>query len=124
MTSEPVVGTVLVVDDNAENRALAKATLEEEDIRVVLAQSGEEGIAAFVQTQPDCILLDIRMPGMDGIVTCERIRALDGGDQVAIVFVTAQRDVETFDRAIRVGGDDFITKPFRPSELIVRVQTA
>jgi signal transduction histidine kinase len=64
------------------------------------------------------------MPGMDGITVCERIRALPGGDRAAVVFVTAQRDVDTFDRALRAGGDDFITKPFRPSDLLVRIQTA
>jgi len=117
-------GTVLVVDDNAENRALAKATLDDEGIQVVLAATGEEAIVAFSRSRPDCVLLDIRMPGMDGITACERIRALPGGDRVAIVFVTAQRDVETFDRAALAGGDDFITKPFRPSELLVRIQTA
>ncbi|MEO7732676.1 MAG: response regulator [Kofleriaceae bacterium] len=117
-------GSVLVVDDNAENRALAKAALEDEEIPVVLATTGEEGIAAFSRVRPDCVLLDIRMPGMDGITVCERIRALPDGDRAAIVFVTAQRDVDTFDRALRAGGDDFITKPFRPSELLVRIQTA
>jgi signal transduction histidine kinase len=124
MPLELAVGTVLVVDDNAENRALAKATLDDEDIRVVMASTGEEGITAFSHVHPDCILLDIRMPGLDGITVCERIRALSNGDRVAIVFVTAQRDVETFDRALRAGGDDFITKPFRPAELVVRLQTA
>ena len=124
MPSEVAIGTVLVVDDNAENRALAKAALEDEGIRAVLASTGEEGLVAFAQEQPDCILLDIRMPGMDGIAACERIRAMPGGDQVAIIFITAQRDVETFDRAVGAGGDDFITKPFRPGELIVRVRTA
>jgi signal transduction histidine kinase len=64
------------------------------------------------------------MPGMDGIATCEHLRNLPGGRDVPIVFLTAQRDVETFDRARLVGGDDFITKPFRPSELILRVQAA
>jgi len=64
------------------------------------------------------------MPGIDGIEACRRIRALPGGGLVAIIFVTAQRDVETFDRALAAGGDDFITKPFRPAELVVRVQTA
>lgn len=117
-------GSVLVVDDNAENRALAKATLEDEDIPVVMASTGEEAIAAFSRVRPDCVLLDIRMPGMDGITACERIRALPDGDRPAILFVTAQRDVDTFDRAVRAGGDDFITKPFRPSELLVRIQTA
>jgi len=124
MVGQVAIGTVLVVDDNAENRALAKAMLDDEGIRAVLASGGDDGVAAFARERPDCILLDVRMPGTDGIAACEQIRALPGGDQVAIVFVTAQRDVETFDRAVRAGGDDFITKPFRPGELIVRVQTA
>jgi two-component system sensor histidine kinase/response regulator len=122
--SESVVHAVLVVDDNAGNRALAKATLEDEGIHALLAEDAEQGIAAFTAHRPDCVLLDIRMPGTDGIAACERIRALPGGDHVAIVFVTAHRDVETFDRARRAGGDDFVTKPFRPGELIVRIQTA
>jgi signal transduction histidine kinase len=121
---DPPISCVLVVDDNAENRALAKATLEDDDIPVVLAASGEEAIGAFARTPADCVLLDIRMPGMDGITVCERIRELPDGERVAIVFLTAQRDVETFDRALRAGGDDFITKPFRPSDLLVRIQTA
>lgn len=116
--------TVLVVDDNAENRALAEATLDDEAYRVILACDGPSALAAFEAERPDCILLDVRMPGMDGITVCEKLRALPGGDQVAIVFVTAQREVETFDRALAVGGDDFLTKPFRPSELVVRVQAA
>ncbi|HEX5060868.1 MAG TPA: response regulator [Kofleriaceae bacterium] len=115
---------VLVVDDNAENRALAEATLEDEGYRVVLANDGEQAVAAFTRESPECILMDIRMPVLDGIGACERIRALPGGEAVAIIFLTAQRDVETFDRALAAGGDDFITKPFRPSELVVRVQTA
>lgn len=115
---------ILVVDDNAENRALAQATLEDEGYRVELVVSGAEGIEAFSRSRPDCILLDVRMPGLDGLAVCAQIRALPGGDEVAIVFVTAQREVETFDRAIAAGGDDFLTKPFRPSELVVRVQAA
>ena len=116
--------TVLVVDDNPENRALAQATLEDEGVAVLLAKDALSGIAAFEREQPACVLLDIRMPGIDGIEACRRIRALPGGGLVAIIFVTAQRDVETFDRALAAGGDDFITKPFRPAELVVRVQTA
>ncbi|NVB79866.1 MAG: hybrid sensor histidine kinase/response regulator [Kofleriaceae bacterium] len=115
---------MLVVDDNAENRALAQATLEDEDYRVVLAPSGEAGIAAFEREHPDCVLLDVRMPGMDGVVACQRMRALPGGTDVPILFVTAQRDVDTFDRAKLAGGDDYITKPFRPNELVMRVEAA
>jgi signal transduction histidine kinase len=118
------VATVLVVDDNFENRALASDALGEEGYRVVEARTGAEGVAAAAAEKPDCILMDVRMPDMDGITACERIRASPDGQDVAIIFVTAQRDVETFDRALAAGGDDFITKPFRPAELVVRIQTA
>jgi two-component system sensor histidine kinase/response regulator len=64
------------------------------------------------------------MPGVDGPTACERIRALPGGRETPIVFVTALRDVETFDRTLRAGGDDFMTKPFRPIELVARVDAA
>ena len=70
---------ILVVDDNSENRALARATLEDEGYDVVLAESGEAGIAAFEVERPDCVLLDVRMPGTDGFAVCSRIRELPGG---------------------------------------------
>ena len=114
--------TILVVDDNAENRALAKATLEDDGYRVVLAKGGAEGVAAFERDQPDCVLLDVRMPEVDGPAACTQIRALPGGRDVSIIFVTALRDVETFDRTVLAGGDDFLSKPFRPNELIARVE--
>ena len=115
---------ILVVDDNEANRLLAQNTLEDEGYRIVLAPGGAEGIAAFETERPDCVLLDIRMPGLDGFAVCERIRALPHGSAVPVLFLTASRDVETFDRALRAGGDDFLTKPIRPTELVVRVQSA
>jgi len=120
----PQATTILVVDDNEANRLLARETLEDEGYLVLLATGGEEGIAVFEKEQPDCVLLDVRMPGVDGFAACERIRALPTGADVPILFLTALRDVDTFDRALRSGGDDFLTKPVRPTELVVRVQTA
>lgn len=120
----PVRPTVLVVDDNESNRALAEAALEDEGYDVVLASNGAEGIAQFVATQPDCILLDVRMPDLDGMEVCARIRAMPHGAETPIVFLTALRDVETFDKAILAGADDFLTKPVRPSELGLRVKAA
>jgi signal transduction histidine kinase len=117
-------GKILVVDDNEANRSLAKATLEDEGYAVVLATGGAEGIAAFTTESPDCVLLDVRMPDIDGFGVCERLRALPRGPETPILFLTALRDVDTFDRALRAGGDDFLTKPVRPTELVVRVQTA
>jgi len=115
---------ILVVDDNEQNRALASATLEEEGFEVILAAGGEEGLRAFERDPPDCVLLDVRMPGLDGFAVCQRIRALPGGADVPVVVLTALRDVDTFDRALLAGADDFLTKPVRPTELIVRVQAA
>lgn len=115
---------VLVVDDNAENRALAEATLSDEGYGVTLATGGEEGLKAFDAQRPDCVLLDVRMPGTDGFEVCAKIRQRPGGADTPIVFLTALRDVDTFERALRAGGDDFLTKPVRPTELVLRVQAA
>lgn len=115
---------ILVVDDNEQNRALANATLVDEGYEVVLAENGEQGVAAFEAHRPDCVLLDVRMPGMDGFAACQAIRALPEGARTPIVFLTALRDVDTFDAALRAGGDDYLTKPVRPTELALRVQAA
>lgn len=115
---------ILVVDDNAENRALARATLEDEGFEVFVAENGSAGIKAFRSLAPSCVLLDVRMPGLDGFAVCSRIRSLEGGADVPVLFLTALRDVETFDQALRAGGDDFLTKPVRPAELVIRVQAA
>lgn len=115
---------VLVVDDNAANRELARAVLEDEGHEVALATSGQEALDLFAHQQPDCVLLDVRMPGLDGFAVCERIRAMPAGADTPILFLTAMRDVETFDRAQMAGGDDFLTKPVHPVELAMRVQAA
>lgn len=119
-----VAPRILIVDDNAENRALAQATLEDEGYQVVLATGGNEGIQAFEANHFDCVLLDVRMPVTDGFAVCSKIRALPGGGETPIVFLTALRDVDTFDQALRAGGDDFLAKPVRPTELVLRVQAA
>jgi signal transduction histidine kinase len=116
--------TVLVVDDNEANRALAQAALEDEGYRVILATGGAEGVRAFQESAPDCILLDVRMPGMDGFAVCEQVRSLPGGRDTPVIFVTALRDVDTFDKSILAGGDDFLTKPVLPTTLTLRVQAA
>jgi signal transduction histidine kinase len=116
--------TILVVDDNDQNLALATASLEGDEYEVVTATNGEAALREFEARRPDCVLLDVRMPGMNGFEVCTKIRAMPNGADTPVVFLTAQRDIDTFDAALRSGGDDFLTKPVRPTELVLRVQAA
>lgn len=114
---------ILVVDDNETNRLLVVETLAPDGMEVVEASSGAEAIACFERGGFDLVLLDVRMPGLDGFATLERVRALPGGADVPVVFLTALRDLDTFDRAHAAGAVDFLNKPVRPSELSSRVET-
>ena len=116
--------TILVVDDIASNRALARETLEDAGHRVIEANNGAEALTLFEQTIPDCVVLDIRMPGLSGVDVCKRMHDLPGGAEVPILFLTALRDLDTFDQALQAGGFDFLTKPVSPAELLVRVRAA
>lgn len=116
--------TILVVDDNDANRALAQGALEDEGYRVLLASGGAAAVETFSAEKPDCVLLDVRMPDVDGLTACRRIRELPGGEEIPIVFLTALRDVDTFDQTVSAGGDDFLTKPVNPGELVIRVKAA
>jgi len=112
MTPDPAIGRVLVVDDNAENRALAKAALEDEDVPVVLAATGAEAIAEFSRLKPDMVLLDIRMPGMDGFELVRRAR--ESHPDLRVLFMSG------YSREYRLDPerDEFVAKPFRPRELL------
>jgi two-component system sensor histidine kinase/response regulator len=116
----PLIPRILVVDDNVANRLLVVETLAPEGMEVSEAASGDEALRAFAAQPFDVVLLDVRMPGLDGFATLERLRTLPGGD-APVVFLTALRDVDTFDRARAAGAVDFLTKPVRPSELLARV---
>jgi signal transduction histidine kinase len=115
--------TVLVVDDNAHNRALAEAHLAAAGYVVQLAEGGEQALEMFGERAPDLVLLDVVMPRLDGFETCARIRKLKHGADVPIVFLTALTDVSSHQRAMESGVDDFLTKPINRTELLLRVRS-
>ena len=111
---------VLVVDDEETNRKLLTRLLTQE-YDVVTAPDGEEALAVLERTDVDLILLDVRLPGLDGFEVCSRIKRMAKTRLVPVVLVTGLHAREHRIRGIHVGADDFLTKPFDPEELHARV---
>lgn len=111
---------VLVVDDVAANRELLQALLDDlgHDVRTV--NDGQAALEAVTVEEPDLILLDIEMPRLDGLAVCRRIKADPRLRLVPIVLLTARADRETRLAGLAAGADDFLTKPFDSSELLIR----
>jgi two-component system sensor histidine kinase/response regulator len=102
---------VLIIEDERTQRMVLRSALEREGFRVVEAASGPEGLEAFDRIRPDIVLLDVRMPGMDGFATCAALRQRPDGERLPILMVTVLNDVASINRAYEVGATDFITKP-------------
>lgn len=115
--------TILVVDDSRQNRIVAEGQLSPCGYRVVTAEDCPTALEAFATHTPDLILLDVLMPGEDGFETCRKIRQMDGGADVPIVFVTALADLDTQRTALESGADDFLGKPVQRTELLMRVRS-
>ncbi|MCG3209029.1 MAG: Sensor histidine kinase RcsC [Anaerolineae bacterium] len=115
-------GTVLIVDDEPVGRKTLKALLFTEGYDLAFAANGPEALALAAELNPDVILLDVMMPGMDGFEVCRRLRAMPDQAEVPIIMVTALDDRAARLEAIEAGADDFITKPFDRVELRARVQ--
>jgi DNA-binding response OmpR family regulator len=121
------VTRVLVIDDEAPIRLLCRVNLEAEGIGVSEAGDGPGGLALARAQQPDVILLDVMMPGLDGWRVAEMLLDDPVTSEIPIVFLTARADVRDRARGIDLGGLDYITKPFNPVELaplVRRVLTA
>jgi PAS domain S-box-containing protein len=116
-------GTVLVVDDTPANLALVIDLLAGEGYEVRAANSGEAALASVESLMPDLILLDIRMPDMDGFEVLRRLRARPESHDIPVVFLSAAAEVEERVLGLQMGAVDFITKPFLMEELRARVGT-
>ncbi len=114
---------ILVVDDHPSNRMTAVALLSVEGYDVIEAESGAVALAQVLDANPDLILLDVMMPGMDGYEVCRRLKDDEQTRLTPVVFITALDDRRARLRGIEAGGDDFLTKPFDQLELSARVKS-
>ncbi len=110
--------TALVVEDEGEIAQLVRRYLERDGFRVEVASDGAQALRRYVQLQPDVVILDLMLPGVDGWEVCRRIRE---ESRTAVVMLTARDAVEDRVAGLELGADDYVTKPFSPRELVARV---
>lgn len=111
--------SILVVEDDPQILRLLQFILDKEGYSVTVTESGEEALESLKKSVPSLVLLDNRLPGMDGFTTCKHIREFS---QVPIIMVTVMDDLHDKMHGIEIGADFYITKPFLPSELVARVK--
>jgi len=114
---------ILIVDDIPDNIKVAMNILREENYDFSFATSGEDALKLLQNNEFDLVLLDVMMPGMDGFELCARIQEDEGLKEIPIIFLTAKADIDSISQGFRVGGVDYIVKPFQADELIARVRT-
>ena len=113
---------ILIVDDNNENRrVLATVISKNTNFNITLANNGQSAIESTLSENPDLILLDIMMPGMDGYQVADNLKGNNSTSDIPIIFITANTDAESISKAFKAGGIDYITKPFNPDELLARL---
>ena len=111
---------ILVVDDDAEIRALLREYLQKQDYRVTAVPDGKGMRAAIEVARPDVIVLDLMMPGEDGLALCRDLRARS---QIPIIMLTARGDETDRIVGLEMGADDYLPKPFNPRELLARIKS-
>lgn len=117
-------GRILVVDDAAENLRVLHDLLKAEGYTVLTAMRGEVALSAAAAPQPpELVLLDVRLPGLDGYETCRRLRANPSSRDIPVIFISAGGDMADKVEGFRCGGVDYVTKPFQVEEVLARVAT-
>jgi diguanylate cyclase (GGDEF)-like protein/PAS domain S-box-containing protein len=115
--------TILIVDDIPANLAIAVNHLEDNSFNVLVAQDGQEGVERAQLVQPDLILLDVMMAGLDGFQTCRRLKRIESTRDIPVIFMTALNDTSDKVKAFEVGAVDYVSKPFQVEELLARIRT-
>ncbi len=118
----PTRTTALLIDDDARLGALVTEYLAGHDVDVTIAVDGERGLAALAKERYDIVLLDIMLPGADGLEVCRRIRATRALAHVPVIMLTARGDDIDKVVGLELGADDYLAKPFNPRELLARIR--
>jgi two-component system, sensor histidine kinase and response regulator len=114
---------ILMVDDNAQNIQVLGNILKERGYKISVSMNGNEALNFVNKTIPDLILLDIMMPEMDGFEVCRRLKENESTRDIPVIFLTAKTESDDIVKGFEVGGIDYVTKPFKKEELLVRVRT-
>ena len=114
--------SVLVIDDEEDIREILTYNLKKEGFNAYASENGEKGMELLKSVHPDLVLLDVMMPGMDGIEVCEAIRNLPGFERTLICFLTARSEDYSQIAGLDAGADDYVSKPIKPKVLISRVK--
>jgi len=121
---EPPGGDVLIVDDFPDAVALYEALLSEDGHKVRTASSGVEALAQVEESEPELVLLDVSMPGMDGVEVLQRLRARRGGGPAVLMLTAARREPHAIEAGLKQGADAYLTKPIDARELLARTRAA
>lgn len=113
----------MIIDDTPDNLALLSDTLSEAGYRVLVATDGVSALEQILYLRPDIILLDVMMPGVDGFETCKRLKADPTTAAIPVLFMTALGEIDNLLRGFNEGAVDYIVKPIRPPEVLVRVES-
>jgi two-component system sensor histidine kinase/response regulator len=114
---------ILIVDDNPKNIQVLANHLTNDDYEVEYASNGKDAVHMIEKEDFDLILLDVMMPGIDGFETCRRIKKIENKKHIPVIFVTAKTDLDSLTLGFEYGGVDYISKPFKADELLLRVST-
>lgn len=115
---------ILLIDDSKDIHPLVSSLLGNEQVTIHSAFNAQAGLVQAASLKPDLILLDVEMPGVDGFETCRRLRAEPATASVPIIFLTGRSATEEMVRGLALGANDYVTKPFKLSELVSRVRAA
>ena len=114
---------ILVIDDGLVNSRFVGTILKEHGYTPIYAENGSDGLIMTLKEQPDLILLDIMMPGMDGFEVCKRLKSSEITRDIPVIFLTTKSDSEDVVAGFEIGAADYISKPFQAGELLARVKT-